>query len=169
MAGWKLFSPIEAAKISEGASEYETVYQENPMTQGSIVLLGAILRGMGREESCDILARRIDDPDSSLHDRKFRFIECSVLTAPTDLPDGDYIAYFSGHSVLATRKFGLWLPSGEAVPDGNTEGPDSSRVVLPGTTASSSSRARFSSHRLSEGFPSPEDPSRSGKPRSYKH
>lgn len=128
------------------------------MRQGSIVLLQGIVRGMGREESCDILARRLDDLDSSYHDRHFRFIECSVLTAPADLPDGDYIAFFSGHSVLATRKRGLWLPSGEAVRDGNTEGPDSARVILPGGAASSPAPSRQSFNQLSEDAHPPEAP-----------
>jgi hypothetical protein len=91
---------------------------------------------MDRKEPCDILARRIEDPDSSPHDRQFRFVECSVLTAPADLPNGDYIASFSGLRFMATRKYGLWLPSGEAVRDNATEAPGRGRFSLPGTAAS---------------------------------
>lgn len=99
------------------------------MAPGSIVLLHGIIRGMGREAECGILARRVDDSDPRFLHRSFRYFECSILTAPADLPDGDYIAYFAGHSVVATRTRGLWLSSGAAVRDAAARGLDEGQVT----------------------------------------
>lgn len=123
------------------------------MHRASIVLLDGIVRGMGREEPCDILARRIDNPDLDNPDRHSRFIDCSVLTAPADLPNGEYIALFSGHRIIATRKYGLWLPGGEAVRDDETERLGSGRFNLLGPALSPS---RPSFNPVSEADQSPE-------------
>ena len=99
------------------------------MVPGSIILLHGKLRGMDREAECDILARRVDDSDPRFLHRLFRYFECSILTAPADLPDGDYIAYFAGQSVVATRTRGLWLSSGAAVRDAAAGGLDEGQVT----------------------------------------
>lgn len=99
------------------------------MAPGSIVLLRGKIRGMDREAECEILARRVDDSDPRFLHRSFHYLECSILTAPADLPDGDYIAYFAGHSAVATRTRGLWLSSGAAVRDADAGGMDEGQVT----------------------------------------
>ncbi len=99
------------------------------MALGAIVLLRGKLRGMGREAECDILARRVDESDPRYLCRSFRYLECSILTAPADLPDGDYMAYFAGHSMVATRTRGFWISTGAVARDAAAGGLEEGRVM----------------------------------------
>lgn len=95
------------------------------MTNGSMVLLRGLLRGMGHESACDILARRVKGAGS----RSVTYVDCSILSAPSELPDGDYVACFDGHSALACRTRGIWVLPGPAVRDSSADGLESGRDV----------------------------------------
>lgn len=101
----------------------------SPVTSSSIVLLSGMLRGMGREAQCEILARRLNTASHNSPHSTDRYLECSVLTAPRDLPDGDYLAYFDGHSLVATLARGVWSSRGPAVRDPGADHLDEGREV----------------------------------------
>lgn len=86
---------------------------------------------MAHEAECDVLARRIETSAQGEWRRTFAYGECTVLTAPNDLPDGDYMAYFAGHSFPVNRTRGLWTPIGEAVPDSYARNLPEGRTVVP--------------------------------------
>lgn len=72
------------------------------MNRGAIVLLSGRVKGTDREAACEVLARRL-----------FRsYTDCSVITAPADLPDGEYTVYVEEHSFAATKHDGRWLSRG---------------------------------------------------------
>jgi hypothetical protein len=75
-------------------------------TMRSVVLIHGLLRGMGREVSCEMLAIR----DSQSEKSPAVYSRCSVIEAPRDLPDGDYTVMFSGYTVSAKKEGGLWIP-----------------------------------------------------------
>jgi hypothetical protein len=132
------------------------------LSSGSIVLMRGELRGMGREASCDILARRFDDSDPRFLHRSFRYLECSILTAPADLPDGDYIAYFAGHSVMATRTRGFWMSSGVAIRDAVASAFEEGRIM--GSAAARPEASADPAPASAKGPASP-DPTRAMEPR----
>lgn len=73
---------------------------------------------MGRETECEILARRLVVPDEQNREaalQVYTYAECSVLRAPSDLPDGEYTASFEDFSFKTTCQRGLWLACGPAV------------------------------------------------------
>lgn len=77
---------------------------------GFLVLVRGVLTGTGGQVECELIARKVlatgvADPVYS---------DCSIVNAPHDLPDGEYIAYFEGHSIPATREHGMWLSRGTA-------------------------------------------------------
>lgn len=90
-----------------------------------------LLRGMGREEECELLARRSDLSDPRSVQRAFVYSDCVVLTAPGDLPDGDYMLFFAGHSTVGARTRGIWTSFGAVVPDASADGLDEGRTVDP--------------------------------------
>lgn len=68
------------------------------------VLMKGILRGMGRQAPCELLATKILTPESP----RPAYSHCAVIEAPTDLPDGEYEVEF-GDEVAATRLHnGCW-------------------------------------------------------------
>jgi hypothetical protein len=71
----------------------------------SVVLIHGLLRGMGREAPCEMIAMRDTSPD-----RTPAYCRCSVVEAPEDLPDGEYTVSFLGEAVRVRRQGGLWLP-----------------------------------------------------------
>lgn len=82
------------------------------MTEDSIALLRATLKGMGQETECDILVREQirNQSSESLSTTEFvQYSECSVISAPADLPDGDYRVMFDGHFAKVKRELGVWL------------------------------------------------------------
>lgn len=86
------------------------------MKLGTVVLLHGSVKGMGLEAECEILARRLSipaDPGTELP-RFFTYTDCSVVGAPADLPDGEYVAWFEGYSLNTTLHRGLWLSRGAA-------------------------------------------------------
>ena len=84
------------------------------MKRGTVVLLHGSIKGMGREAECEILARRLPipvDPRDPMP-RLFTYTDCSVVEAPADLPEGEYLAQFEGYSLSVTLYRGLWLSRG---------------------------------------------------------
>lgn len=75
----------------------------------SVVLIHGLLRGMGREESCEMLAIKESDRGGG----QPIYSRCGVIDAPPDLPDGDYTVSFNGYAVPAKREGGLWIPEDE--------------------------------------------------------
>jgi hypothetical protein len=84
------------------------------MGMGTLTLLEGNLRGLGVEAKCEVLARRLSiDADRPLQ-RPYAYMDCTVIGAPADLPAGEYIVYFDGHSFAATSRRGLWFSHGIA-------------------------------------------------------
>ena len=81
------------------------------MPDDSIVLLRATLKGQGREAECNILVRvSIRNEANEVFARSsVRYSECSVISAPADLPDGEYRVTFEGHVAHVKREHGVWL------------------------------------------------------------
>ena len=105
------------------------------MKQECIVLLRGQLRGMDRTEDCELLARRRQRPGPPPVLRSYDYSECIVLSAPADLPDGDYMLFFAGHSTVVIRTRGLWSSFGAVIPDSSANGFDEGRPVDPGALA----------------------------------
>jgi hypothetical protein len=72
------------------------------------VTLLAKLKGMGREVSCTVSATKLSLPEF----RITGFVQCDVLQAPDDLPDGDYFVILGGRPMLVQRENGVWLQGG---------------------------------------------------------
>jgi hypothetical protein len=62
------------------------------MPRGSIVLLRGTVQGMGREAKCDVLVRKEVSSSGSVE-----YTDCSIITAPADLPDGKYGVMLDDH------------------------------------------------------------------------
>jgi hypothetical protein len=75
--------------------------------KGLAVMIAGVLRGMGCETNCEVLARK-QSPDLGPE-----YSEAFILNAPADLPEGEYLVMFDGHTLRATKAHGLWLPSSE--------------------------------------------------------
>jgi hypothetical protein len=78
----------------------------------SMVLVRGVVRGMGRKADCDLLLRK--EPLAGSGDRsgtkRYRYTQWTVLYAPYDLADGEYVITTEDHfSFAATRVHGLWL------------------------------------------------------------
>ena len=58
------------------------------------VLIKGILKGMGREAACELLATKNVVAEAS----RPVYSHCAVIEAPTDLPDGEYEVYFAGET-----------------------------------------------------------------------
>jgi hypothetical protein len=71
----------------------------------TVVLIYGVLRGMGHETGCQMVAIRDTQPEP----RASVYTRCSVLDAPSELPDGGYRVYFEGRSVAVRKQGGLWL------------------------------------------------------------
>jgi hypothetical protein len=71
----------------------------------SVVLIYGVLRGMGYEADCEMVAIKNAHPDR----RPPTYTRWSVIDAPSDLPDGDYTVSFDDRSVAVRREGGLWL------------------------------------------------------------
>ena len=76
---------------------------------GSAVLLRAILKGMGREVECDVIARQSVSGLRETVSPASKYSNCSVLTAPVDLPDGKYTIHLESGVFNAFRRSGHWL------------------------------------------------------------
>jgi hypothetical protein len=83
----------------------------------SVVLIRGVLRGMGREAPCEMLAIQETQPETA----QAVYFRCSVIDAPMELPDGDYTLAFNGHAVAARKEGGLWVPGGATSPAADEE------------------------------------------------
>jgi hypothetical protein len=82
------------------------------MKMRSVVLIHGLLRGMGREEPCEMLAMKEWQPQKG----PAVYSRWSVIDAPLDLPDGNYTVTFSGFIVSTKKEGGLWIPDGSMAP-----------------------------------------------------
>jgi hypothetical protein len=87
------------------------------VNKGTLVLLHGIVRGMGQEAEVEVLTRRTQDFNASGIMPVFKYVDCTVISGAADLPDGDYIVSFAGHSAITNRRNGMWLSSGVAILD----------------------------------------------------
>ena len=80
------------------------------MSEGPVVLLSASLRGANGQAQCDVLVRKTANmPNSVSKVGAPAYSNCSIVSAPADLPDGEYDVRFEGHFVTATKEYGVWL------------------------------------------------------------
>jgi len=71
---------------------------------------------MGQTAECEVLARRITVPTEGGPDSRnfYTYTDCSVIGAPSELPDGEYMVRFEGYTFKTTLHRGLWLSCGPA-------------------------------------------------------
>jgi hypothetical protein len=69
------------------------------------VLMKGILRGMGREAACELLATKTVLPEA----RTPVYSHCAIIDAPSDLIDGDYEVEFSSEVAIVRLQKGSWL------------------------------------------------------------
>jgi hypothetical protein len=79
----------------------------------SVVLIRGVLRGMGFETRCEMVAFKVTHPDSS----RPIYTHWSVIDAPADLPDGAYTVSFEDRTVAVRREGGLWLAANTPMTD----------------------------------------------------
>ena len=76
---------------------------------GSVVLLRAPLKGMGREVECELIARRLSTGIVAQASSITTYSDCKILTAPSDLPDGEYAIHLGSQVIPVLRHRGQWL------------------------------------------------------------
>lgn len=83
----------------------------NFLEMGAITLVRGLLKGMGRETACELLARRRPLPGGNPSGiRRFEYTQFSIVQAPADCPDGDYTLTTEDSQVLPVVKLrGLWM------------------------------------------------------------
>lgn len=64
--------------------------------------MSGVLKGMGREALCELLVWKATVANVPIYS------QCRVVTAPLDLPDGEYALLFDGRSVPAIKQGGWW-------------------------------------------------------------
>jgi hypothetical protein len=69
------------------------------------VLSKGVLRGMGREAACELLATKTVVPEAS----RAVYSHCAIIDAPSDLPDGDYEVEFAGEVAVTSLRDGCWM------------------------------------------------------------
>lgn len=67
--------------------------------------MNGFVNGMGRREPCQLLASKAWTPESG----HTSYTRCTVIQAPSDLPDGDYAVEFDGETAVAQIVNGAWL------------------------------------------------------------
>jgi hypothetical protein len=66
---------------------------------------------MERESSCTLLAWKDTlRSDENLGAFRYVYSRLQVLDAPSDLPDGEYLAGFGEQTVPVVKRSGIWLP-----------------------------------------------------------
>lgn len=90
--------------------------------KGAIALVRGLLRGMGREAACELLARKRPLPGvDQFGTRRYEFTQFSIVQAPADFPDGDYTVTTDDGQELPVSKFrGLWIIQ-KTEPSGGTD------------------------------------------------
>lgn len=69
------------------------------------VLMNGILRGMGHQAACELLATKTIGPESA----RPTYSHCAIIEAPVDLPDGDYEVEFGDNVAITRRQDGGWV------------------------------------------------------------
>ena len=69
------------------------------------VLCKGVLRGMGREAICELLATKTVLPEAS----RAIYSHCAIIDAPKDLPDGNYEVEFAGEVAVTSLHRGSWM------------------------------------------------------------
>jgi hypothetical protein len=103
-------------KISQGdikatRRNVSRIQHSNRTPRGSFVfmrfavLCKGILRGMGREVGCELLATKTVLPEAS----DPVYSHCAVIDAPRDLADGEYEVEFAGEVAVVTLRGGSWV------------------------------------------------------------
>jgi hypothetical protein len=67
------------------------------------VLIHGVLTGMGRESHCELLVWKEASNDGPV------YRQCRVVTAPLNLPDGNYVVAFDGRTVPTSKQNGWWV------------------------------------------------------------
>jgi hypothetical protein len=82
---------------------------------GVIVHVRGVLRGMGREVECDLVAMRRSIPRTSRFRRQpdHEYTDFGVIEAPDDLPDGQYTVCIENQVLTTQKRRGLWLTCSE--------------------------------------------------------
>jgi hypothetical protein len=77
---------------------------------GTVVLLRGMLRGMGREAECEIVAmRRANSQRGPMRpNTALTYMDFDVLNAPDDLPEGEYTLDVGGQILNVRKRRGLW-------------------------------------------------------------
>lgn len=80
---------------------------------GTLIVLEGKLKGFGVEAKCEVLVRRLTI-NSAIRPlvRGYAYTDCSIIGAPAELPDGEYVVYFDGHRFAAAIQRGLWFSRG---------------------------------------------------------
>ncbi len=76
---------------------------------GCLVLVRGLLKGMSREVECEVIARKSPTGTMAEEKSKFTYLDCRVLTAPLDLPDGEYTVQLDSQIIPVHRRSGQWL------------------------------------------------------------
>jgi hypothetical protein len=73
------------------------------------VTLLAKLEGMGREAQCKVSAIKLSLPEFKIAE----FVQCNILQAPHDLPDGEYLVSLGSRKMLVQKENGVWHRGGD--------------------------------------------------------
>lgn len=68
------------------------------------VLMSGVLRGMGHETACALLATKTITSEAT----RAVYSHCAIIDAPVDLPDGDYEVEFGGEVAVTRKQRGSW-------------------------------------------------------------
>ena len=79
-----------------------------PESKREQVILNGVLKGMGRETPCTVLATKVSLPQLNV----FEYIHCDIYRAQQDLPDGQYDVWFEGRKMQVKKEQGTWRSSG---------------------------------------------------------
>jgi hypothetical protein len=113
------------------------------------VLSKGVLRGMGREAACELLATKTVVPDAS----QAVYSHCAIIEAPTDLPDGDYEVEFAGEVAVTSLHRGSWMV-GRILPHTYSE----AKTFYAEQGARSKTESGSRRPRAAARTPTPEDP-----------
>jgi len=67
-----------------------------------VSFFAGVLRGMKREEECELLALKESSQTGTCYQWAF------ILQAPDDLPNGEYVVSFDDHAMLVTKERAHW-------------------------------------------------------------
>ena len=92
--------------------------------KGVIALVRGQLRGMHREATCELLARKRPLPGAGQFGmRRYEYTQFSIVQAPADFPDGKYtVTTEDGQELPVTKLHGLWMIEKTERSSGETPG-----------------------------------------------